>query len=159
MNFVIRLIFLTSILGILQGCYRPRSKLIYEEIKGISGSGTLIRTTTPLGFDSLHKFILKPKCLSCHSGPNAEPMNDPIDFSTYESTMVDRFIPLVVKGNPYKGRLFNSVESGEMPPKMNLHQKEIDFIKKWIEACAPKEAVTEIPSECPADDDGGDDDW
>tara|TARA_R110000868_G_scaffold132380_3_gene343233 strand:+ start:54456 stop:54842 length:387 start_codon:yes stop_codon:yes gene_type:complete len=123
------------------------------------GSGTLISNTTPIGFKAVHKYIFTPKCLSCHSGPNAEPQEDPIDLSTYESTMIDRFIPLIVKGNPYKGRLYNSLESGEMPPKSRLHVKEIEFIKKWIEACAPKEDLFEIPSECPDDDDDGDDDW
>lgn len=143
---------------LLQSCYRNKSNLIFENIAQITGSRTLIKDTTPIGFTSLKKLILVPKCISCHSGPEAKPESDPIDFSSYESTMIDRFIPLIVKGNPYKGRLFESVESGEMPPKIRLHAREIDFIKKWIEACAPKDDITEMPSECP-DDDGGDDDW
>lgn len=159
MSSLHRFPYLLFILFVASSCYRAKSKLIYEEINRTIGSGTLISVTTPLGFKSVHEYIFVPKCLRCHSGPNAEPPEDPIDLSSYESTMTDRFIPLIVKGNPYKGRLYGSLESGEMPPKIRLHDKEIEFIKKWIEACAPKEDISEIPSECPDDDTGGDDDW
>ena len=104
--------------------------------------------------------------MSCHSGPDAKPMNDPIDFTTYDTTMVDRFIPLLVKGKPQKSRLFLSVEEGEMPVDGTLSNIEIEFVKKWIDACAPKETPTSIPDNCngngdnddgPGDDGPGDD--
>ncbi len=95
--------------------------------------------------------------MSCHSGPNAKPKNDPIDFTTYETTMIDRFIPLLVKGRPDKSRLYLSVENGEMPIEGVLSNIEIEFIKKWIEACAPKNTTAIFAEDCDDSDDGSGD--
>ena len=59
--------------------------------------------------------------------------------------------------NPKKSRLWEEVDNGNMPIKERLHQKEIDFIAKWIRACAPNEEITELPKSCEEDDDDDDD--
>lgn len=119
----------------------------------------VIQGNPALGFKNLQKFILKPKCMSCHStkAGRVEPELDPIDFDSYESTMVSRFIPLLIKGEPQKSRLYAEVYKGTMPIRGRLHDKEIEYISNWIKACAPKEATTTIPEKC-EDDAGGDDD-
>lgn len=93
--------------------------------------------------------------MGCHSGPDAKPENDPIDFSTYDSTTIDRFVPVFLKGDPERSRFYQSVFNGEMPTSQKLHDKEIQFIKDWILACAPNSPVDTIPDNC---DDGDDDD-
>ena len=148
-------ILITFILVFMISCKRRPSDLTFKSRDELVRGNQLMTGKAPLNFKSLQKYILKPKCMSCHSGPDAKPINDPIDFSTYELTMVDRFIPLLVKGKPEKSRLFLSVEDGEMPVEGVLSNIEIEFIKKWIEACAPKETSTSIPDDCR---DGGDDD-
>lgn len=100
--------------------------------------------------------------MACHStkAGKVEPKLDPIDFDTYESTMKDRFIPVLIKGHPERSRLFEEVESGSMPIRGKLHKKEIEFIANWIKACAPKKPVNQIPEKCEDDDDDdGDDDF
>lgn len=116
----------------------------------------LMQGQAPLNFETLQNHILKPKCMSCHSGEDAAPKLDPINFDTYETTMVSRFIPLLIKGKSEKSRLYQSVESGEMPIKGHLHHLEIKFIKDWIDTCAPKVLAEEDFSSC--DTGGGDDD-
>jgi hypothetical protein len=80
--------------------------------------------------------------------------------------MIDRFVPLLIKGRPEKSRLFQTVESGEMPEEGTLLDSEVEFIRKWIQACAPKETQSSIPDDCnsggsdddePGDDEPGDD--
>ncbi len=154
--------FIFSVFLLAFGCMeRNPSKLEFVETNNLVRDNQLIRGEAPLSYESLKKYILKPKCMSCHSGPDAKPVNDPIDFSTYEKAMIDRFVPLLVKGKPQISRLFLSVKSGDMPIEGSLQQEEIDFIKKWIEACAPKDELQQIPSECPTsdEDDEDDDDW
>jgi len=144
----------------LSGCLeRAPSELEFSKVDNAFRESQLVQGNAPLNYASLKKYILKPKCMSCHSGPDAKPYNDPIDFSTYETAMVDRFVPLLLKGEPEKSRLFKSVDSGEMPEEGTLHPVEIEFIKQWIKACAPKETLTTIPDECSSDDDDDDDDW
>jgi len=152
-----RLSFLAIFLLIIS-CIRDRpSELVFREFQDSAGRSWL-KPGAPLNFASVKTFILEPKCLSCHSGASAKPENDPIDFSTYETTMVDRFIPLLVKGDPEDSRLYHSVETGEMPPKKRLTNEEIEFIHDWIDACAPEETPDSIPDGCSGHDDDGDDD-
>ena len=164
---IMKSLLITFILVITASCKRSPSDLSFKSRDELVRGNQLITGEAPLNFYSLQKYILKPKCMSCHSGPDAKPMNDPIDFTTYDTTMVDRFIPLLVKGKPQKSRLFLSVEEGEMPVDGTLSNIEIEFVKKWIDACAPKETPTSIPDNCngngdnddgPGDDGPGDDD-
>jgi len=143
----------------LSGCLdRSPSDLKFSKLDNTFGGNQLLQSNAPLNYASLKKYILKPKCNSCHSGTDAKPTNDPIDFSTYETAMVDRFVPLLIKGKPERSRLFKSVDSGEMPEEGVLHPIEIEFIKQWIKACAPKDTPASIPDECPRDDDDDEDD-
>ena len=152
---IVKTILITFILTLATSCKRSPSDLTFKSRDDLVRGNQLMTGKAPLNFKSLQKYILKPKCMSCHSGPDAKPKNDPIDFTTYETTMIDRFIPLLVKGKPQKSRLFLSVEEGEMPVEGTLSNVEIEFIKKWIEACAPKETPNSIPDDC---EDGDDDD-
>ncbi len=154
-NLMNKALLAIFILVISASCKRSPSDLSFKSKDDLVRRNQLATGEAPLNFNSLQKYILKPKCMSCHSGPDAKPNNDPIDFTTYDSTMVDRFIPLLVKGKPQKSRLFLSVEDGEMPVEGTLSNVEIEFIKKWIEACAPKETPNSIPDDC---EDGDDDD-
>jgi len=137
-------------------CGKGQSKLIFFEKDQTVVSKELLSGRAPLNFNSLKEYILKPKCFSCHSGADAKPENDPIDFTSYESTMIKRFVPLLKKGMPEKSRLYLSVFKGEMPVNRPLHKTEINFIKKWIEVCAPKESNSDLSADC--NDDGGNDD-
>ena len=116
----------------------------------------------PINFKTLYNYILKPKCIGCHSSQLAYPENDPVNLSKYFYLVESRFVPILVKGNAERSRLFLSVKHGEMPPKAPLDPKEIDYIKKWIDLCAPEfqEDINlckdRIPSE-PGDDEPGDD--
>lgn len=144
---------------LLNSCQAQKGELRFRDNTLPFKGSLLIQGKAPLSFKSLQKYVLKPKCMACHStkAGKVEPELDPIDFDTYESTMVKRFIPLLKKGKPEISRLYETVESGEMPELGKLHDKEIEFIAKWIKACAPKEEVTTIPEECPTDDDDDDD--
>lgn len=113
-------------------------------------------------FNTLYEHILKPKCIRCHQGDSAKPENDPIDLTKYEFLVEDRFVPVLIKGNSQRSRLFVSTFKGEMPPKVPLEEIEIAYIKKWIELCAP-ETTDSSTTDCfsgPGDDDDepGDDD-
>jgi hypothetical protein len=154
-----KIYFLFIIFILASGCLkRDPSEVQFSKTSDVIRSNEMLRGEAPLSYASLKKYVLKPKCMSCHSGPDAKPTNDPIDFSTYETAMVKRFVPLLIKGKPDTSRLFLTVESGEMPVEGVLHEKEVEFVKRWIEACAPKNEPEEIPSDCPSDDDDDDDD-
>jgi len=152
---------LTSCLG-----GRDKTELKFDDI---SRGNLLMRGEASLGFDSLKKYILRPKCMSCHAGPDAEPSIDRIDFSSYDVMMKKRFARLVKKGNPEGSRLYKSFFKDDpeerMPPEGSptLNPTEIQFIYDWIKACAPEKAVDIIPEKCPptggGDDDGDDDDF
>ena len=163
---LIFIVFLTSCI------VRPTpSDVVYSfnDGKPRTISNDLTRGIAPLNYASIKKYILKPKCITCHSGATAKPLgNGAVDFSTYELAMQSADgIPLVIKGNSNRGRLIGSLTHQDpekrMPLKANeLTQLEMNFITNWIEACAPKETLDEIPEVCPSDDDDDwvdDDDW
>ena len=110
-NLMIKVLLVIFILVISASCKRSPSDLSFKSKDDLVRRNQLATGEAPLNFNSLQKYILKPKCMSCHSGPDAKPNNDPIDFTTYDSTMVDRFIPLLVKGKPQKSRLKHSLIS------------------------------------------------
>jgi uncharacterized membrane protein len=108
------------------------------EKKGVDSE--LDYETLPLTFANLKKHILDPKCTFCHSGDDAEPSFDPIIFTSYDSTINGNFIPLLVKGDAENSSLYKAVASGDMPPKTknDLNDAEVDYVKRWIDACAPE---------------------
>ena len=75
-------------------------------------------------FRSIQVNILEPKCVRCHSGPNAKAG---LDFSTWESSMVS-----VEPGKPDESTFFAMVDWDEMPPRNPLPQEEKDAIYQWI---------------------------
>ncbi|MBK24561.1 MAG: hypothetical protein CME70_11255 [Halobacteriovorax sp.] len=158
---LLRVIKILILISALSSCVREKGELKFKDNTLPFKGSLLVQGKAPLSFNSLQKYILKPKCMSCHStkAGRIEPENDPIDFDSYETTMIDRFIPLLKKGLPEKSRLYETVESGEMPIRGRLHDKEIKFIANWIKACAPKEEVTTIPENCEEDGDDDDDDF
>jgi len=138
--------------------------------KGLDCQGSQPVKVTPIingeaevNYQNLNEYIIKTKCIKCHQGPQAEPENDPVDLSSYELIMEDRFIPVLIKGSPQRSRLFLTVESFEMPPKVPLEPEEIEFIRKWIENCAPKDSKvgncngSGSGDDGPGDDEPGDD--
>lgn len=138
----------------LLGCISKPGDLVFKpDRKKATNENRVISGAASLSFGSLQKYILRPKCMQCHSGSDALPSNDPIDFDTYETTTESRFIPLFIKGKPEKSRLYQSVESGKMPIEGRLHNKEIEFIWDWIKACAPNNETDDTPSECKDSDD------
>ncbi len=145
---------------ILSSCYGKRSPLKYVDKTLVDQEALIALSEAPISFKTLQTRILKPKCMKCHSSSagRVEPDLDPIDFDSYDSMMVDRFIPLLKKGFPEKSRLYDVVETGEMPIRERLNDDEIEFIAKWIRACAPNEAVTAIPDSCRSDSNPDDDD-
>ncbi|MBD66218.1 MAG: hypothetical protein CME62_13490 [Halobacteriovoraceae bacterium] len=138
MKFLTCNLFISSLFFffVLTSCGDNRGELYFEERNVFEQS--LLEEDVELNFKTLQREILAPNCMECHSGVNAKPSNDPINFDSYEKMMKDRFIPLLVKGNPQKSRLYESVESGAMPINGRLKQYEIDYIKDWISACAPE---------------------
>ena len=152
---------LLLILVLVNGCLNKKSGLVFKNKNiNVQDSRILISPNEKLSFSTLYKYILEPKCLSCHSGENAKPENDPIDFSSYKLMMIDRFVPLLKKGDALKSRLFESVDSGMMPIGEKLHPVEIEYIRNWIDACAPDLEISEIPEKCLIEeDDNNDDDW
>ena len=137
-------------------CTRSASDLVFKTKSQLQRGSKMQRGQAPLTYESLYKYILKPKCLSCHGAKDAKPVKDPIDFSTYETMMIDRFVPLLIKGKAFKSRLFESVDSGEMPEEGMLSAAEIDFIRKWINACAPKTEADIRTDGCKTPTDPGD---
>ena len=86
-------------------------------------------------FKNLYRFILKPKCISCHSGEQAD---DDIDLTTYDNIINHPYYYLVAPGLPLDSSLYLSVQHDDMPSKNpHLTKVEKDFIKKWIELNAP----------------------
>ncbi|MFT6631539.1 MAG: hypothetical protein ACJAS4_001488 [Bacteriovoracaceae bacterium] len=166
-----KVIFTFISLILLNSCFdRNATDVKYSKNNFTSRETLLARGEAPLNFSSLKKYILKPKCISCHAGEDAKPASDPIDFSTYETTMIDRFAPLFILGKGEKSRLVKSLTHTDLERRMpldanQLSKLEIEFITNWINACAPKETLEEIPDECstpPGDDDDDwedDDDW
>jgi hypothetical protein len=155
---------ITLLLTILSGCLPldiEKGELQFRVKTSESIINPIIKGEAKLNFENLYEYILKPKCISCHSDSLAEPLNDPIKLNEYNYLIEDRFVPILRKGKPLKSRLYLEVFYGEMPPKAPLNPKEIEYIKKWIEKCAPKDDST--PDDCidrPGDDDDepGDDD-
>ena len=77
-------------------------------------------------FQSIEKFVLAPKCVSCH-GPNRADAGVRVD--TYAGTM-----KIVRAGNPSGSLLVSEMASGSMPPGSNdATATELAAIRTWIQ--------------------------
>ena len=134
-----RLISYLFALLLFASCMFPEKGPLFfkTDDKELSTVSPIIAGKADYDFKTLYEHIIKPKCLSCHQGASALPVNDPIDLSSYKLITQDRFIPIFVKGKPDRSRLFITVYKGEMPPKTPLEPEEVAYIKKWIELCGP----------------------
>ncbi|MCO4795052.1 MAG: hypothetical protein KC493_15150 [Bacteriovoracaceae bacterium] len=154
-------IVLLFLLFALSSCFSSseKSDVSFKDRRNDVRGRVLITPKSPLSFKFLKKNILDRKCTSCHSPP--DPDLD-IDFSTYETTTEDRFVPILIKGKAEKSRLYKSVLSGEMPAQSSmLSSQEIEYIKRWINNCAPEfeNDQADCLDDSDDDDDFGDDDF
>jgi hypothetical protein len=96
-------------------------------------------------FESINANILRPKCLSCHSGSRAP---HGIDLSSLKKIMENNsFPPLLVPGDPKESSLYTSVLNGSMPKnRRRLNSRELEALRLWIEGL-----------KSPDDDEPGDD--
>jgi hypothetical protein len=133
-------LYLLFVLGFSSCIYHGEKSdaLIYRTV---NDDGTILsRQTLPANakhnFENLFKFIIKPKCLSCHSGNEPD---DDIDLSTYSNIINHPYYYLVVPGSPLDSSLFISINNDDMPSDTSpLSSAEKQFIRKWIELNAPE---------------------
>lgn len=96
----------------------------------------LLPQNAEVNYENLHKYILKPKCISCHSG---ETPDGDVGLSSYDEILNHPFYYVVVPGYPEESSLYQSVKDDSMPPEGRLlSQEEKNFLKKWIELNGPK---------------------
>jgi mono/diheme cytochrome c family protein len=94
-------------------------------------------------YESLLVNVFEPRCIGCHSGPNAR---KGLDLSTYQSTL--RYPRAVDTSRPRRSRLYKKTASGEMPMSMAkaaaqpLSRAEVDTILQWIVNGAPEKEST-----------------
>jgi hypothetical protein len=87
-------------------------------------------------FSNLYQYILKPKCVSCHSG---EEPDDDIDLTTYNNLLNHPYYYLVVPGAPDESSIYLSIIADDMPsdaPPLTTQEK--NFIQEWIKRGAPQ---------------------
>lgn len=75
-------------------------------------------------FDRIVAPVLAARCLDCHSGP--QPKGE-LDLSRKEQALKQ-----LVAGAPDRSRLWELVESDEMPPKHLLPENEKQILRDWI---------------------------
>lgn len=125
-------------LMLFQGClYQgPKSAPKAEERKNPTFQNQGLPDQAEVNYKNLHEYILKPKCISCHSG--VEPDGD-VDLTSYDALLNHPYYFIVVAGSPDESSLYMSVLYDDMPPKSSpLSEKEKNFIKSWIEENAPQ---------------------
>lgn len=137
----ILILFLTSCLPSKKGELEFVDKLVNDDKESIFSldKSTVSLEDEPLDFSTLSEKILIPKCVKCHNESDAELG---VDLSTYESTLSGGWFSTVVDLDSLANSgLYTETRSGAMPPgrKSDLSQDELNFIKRWIEAGAPKE--------------------
>ena len=105
--------------------------------------------------------------MSCHSGADAKPKNDPIDFSSYKAMMKKREISLFnfTKQDAKRSRFYKSLVHIDVKKRMpleanQLSEKELNFVQDWISNCAKEMTVSQTPVNCNlGSDNNDDDDW
>ena len=130
------IIFIYPIILILTGCIYQGKK----SIPIVSDKPEIIQRPQGLphdavvNFKNVYRYILRPKCVSCHSG--TEPDGE-IDLSSYDAILNHPFYFVVVPGSPDESSLYQSILFDSMPTKGPfLSDKEKSFIENWIKAGA-----------------------
>lgn len=78
-------------------------------------------------FSSIHKLILVPKCVGCHSPGGVRSKED---YSNYQTTISTG---KVTKGLANDSAMYTECKSGEMPDKApNLSSEELAVMRDWI---------------------------
>lgn len=94
----------------------------------------------PPTYRSVMRYVLEPKCLSCHTGPSSP---KGVDLSTYEAL---KQLSLVVPKHPEASPLFDSILSGRMPKgQPRLSETQIQLVKSWIVAGALEDGGVNPP--------------
>jgi Planctomycete cytochrome C len=95
-------------------------------------SGYLFADNANLAFEARN--VLKTHCARCHSGPGS-------DGGDFNMLNVEDLLKqeLVKPGDATQSLLLKRIEKGEMPPQpASISINEIDTIRQWIHAGAPK---------------------
>ncbi len=105
----------------------------------------------PLTFEGVTKAVFAAKCLDCHGGTSAtgqKTLKADIDLTNYES-LFGGADPLLVKGDPEGGLIMAVLRTGEMPDdgRPRVSHEELKFLKAWVLAGAPVNAIAEVDSE------------
>jgi len=100
--------------------------------------------TLEVNYLNLDKYILKDKCVSCHSGEGARAG---VDLSNYDSLFYynEVFLKVTTEGDPEASLLYTEVLKGHMPPKNPLPASQVEYIRRWIEEGAIYEAPQVLP--------------
>ena len=118
---------------------------IYREEKVLNDISALGKLQAE--FPLINKYILEPKCVSCHSGADVP---HGIYLNGYKAIMESNvFPPLIVPGKPEKSSLYTSILDRKMPKYApGLADIEKKVIYDWILAGAkerPDDPVNEGP--------------
>lgn len=97
----------------------------------------------PNTFQSDIQPILTRSCVSCHAAENRKAELSLADVAGIKAGGESG--PVIVAGEPAMSRLFQKVESGEMPPdeKKRLSDAEVRLIEQWIRSGATLPVETE----------------
>ena len=90
----------------------------------------------PRTYEATFKSLFDGRCVSCHSGPNAEAG---LDLSSYESLMAGGDDgPVIVPGDPEASTLIQA-QSAPTPHFGQVLENELEALKAWIASGAPQE--------------------
>lgn len=109
-----------------------------EVVKPVLVVNPILTGEAKYNFQTLYDYILKPKCIGCHNESRGRPSWDPVILTSYNSLLKGNFVPVINKGKPEESTLYSEVFKGSMPPKVPLEEVEIQYIRDWIEKCAPE---------------------
>lgn len=71
--------------------------------------------------------VINNRCASCHNSQNPQ---GGIDYIADTASLL--YYRLIVPNDPGSSILFQTIQSGEMPPNRPLSQSEVDAINQWI---------------------------
>ncbi len=97
-----------------------------------SGGGPVEEPTVEPTFSSINRYILRPKCLKCHSPSGIRPRED---YSSYSSTIATGGVN---RGNANSSRLYLTCLDGGMPDdSAPLNTNQLNALRDWINDGAP----------------------